>query len=295
MILVVGATGLVGAEICRKLAARGEKIRALVRTTSAPDKVEELRSLGIDISVGDLKSPASLIDACSGTDSVISTASSTLSHQPGDSIESVDAAGQMQLAHAAKTAGIERFLFVSFRPPQGISSPLIRAKHDVEKAISTMNYTVIQASYFMEVWLSPALGFDYPNATARICGSGTSPVSWVSFADVAEMCAIALRHPAAARRTIEFGGPDSLSLLHVVALFEEISGRPFKLEHIPEQMLKAQYDGATDSLQKTFAALMLASVQGDAIDMAPIIQQFGLKLTSVEKYARRVLGTAQNK
>ena len=157
-----------------------------------------------------------------------------------------------------------------------------------------MNYTVIQASYFMEVWLSPALGFDYPNATARICGSGTSPVSWVSFTDVAEMCAIALRHPAAARRTIEFGGPDSLSLLHVVALFEEIGGKPFKLEHIPEQMLKAQYDGATDSLQKTFAALMLASVQGDAIDMAHVIQQFDIKLTSVEKYARRVLGTAQN-
>lgn len=294
MILVVGATGLVGSEVCRKLAARGEKVRALVRSTSAPDKVEELRSLGIDISVGDLKSPTSLNDACSGADSVISTASSTLSHQPGDSIETVDAAGQLQLAHAAKTACIDRFLFVSFRPPRGISSPLIRAKHEVEKAISSMNYTVIQASYFMEVWLSPALGFDYPNATARICGSGTSPVSWVSFTDVAEMCAIALRHPAAARRTIEFGGPDSLSLLHVVALFEEIGGRPFKLEHIPEQMLKAQYDGATDSLQKTFAALMLASVQGDAIDMAHVIQQFDIKLTSVEKYARRVLGTAQN-
>ena len=157
-----------------------------------------------------------------------------------------------------------------------------------------MNYTVIQASYFMEVWLSPALGFDYPNATARICGLGTSPVSWVSFADVAEMCAIAVRHPAAARRTIEFGGPDSLSLLHVVALFEEIGGKSFKLEHVPEQMLRAQYEGATDSLQKTFAALMLASVQGDAMDMSPIIQQFAIKLTSVEKYARRVLGTAQN-
>jgi len=293
MILVVGATGLLGGEVCRKLAKRGEKVRALVRTTSAPEKIEELRSLVVDISVGDLKSPASLSDACGGIDSVISTASSTLSHQPGDSIESVDAAGQMNLVNAAKAAGIDRFLFVSFRPPRGISSPLIRAKHDVEQALSTLNSTIIQASYFMEVWLSPALGFDYLNQTARICGSGTSPTSWVSFNDVAEMCALALRHPAAQRRTIEFGGPDSLSLLHVVALFEEIGGRPFKLEHIPEQMLRAQYDGATDSLQKSFAALMLASVHGDAIDMAPIVQQFGIKLTTVEQYARRVLGTEQ--
>jgi NAD dependent epimerase/dehydratase family enzyme len=34
MILVVGATGLVGNEVCRKVAQRGEKLRALVRASS---------------------------------------------------------------------------------------------------------------------------------------------------------------------------------------------------------------------------------------------------------------------
>jgi hypothetical protein len=29
---------------------------------------------------------------------------------------------------------------------------------------------------------------------------------------------------------------------------------------------------------------------GDAIDMAPVVDQFGLQLTSVDEYARRVLG-----
>jgi uncharacterized protein YbjT (DUF2867 family) len=72
----------------------------------------------------------------------------------------------------------------------------------------------------MEVWLSPALGFDYLNASARIYGPGTSPVSWVSLLDVAEMCVLALRNPAAERRTIEFGGPGALSPLEVVARFE---------------------------------------------------------------------------
>jgi nucleoside-diphosphate-sugar epimerase len=52
----------------------------------------------------------------------------------------------------------------------------------------------------MEVWLSPALGFDYRNAAARIYGPGTNPISWVSFRDVAEICAVALRHPAAERK-----------------------------------------------------------------------------------------------
>ena len=288
MILVVGATGLVGGEVCKKLASRGEKVRALVRTTSAKEKVDALRSAGVELCVGDLKDPGSLAAACRGVDAVISTASSTLSRHTGDSIESVDGAGQMSLVDAAKAANVERFLFVSFRRPPGLSFPLGDAKRAVEEAIASMNFTVIQASYFMEVWLGPELGFDYANATARICGPGTSPVSWVSFVDVAEMCAVAIRHPAAERRTIEFGGPDAISLMDVVGLFEKIGGKTFKVEHVPEEVLLAQFEGATDSMQKTFAALMLGSVHGDAMDGATVAEEFGLKLASVDGYARAV-------
>ncbi len=292
MILVVGATGLVGGEVCKKLAARGEKVRALVRTTSAKEKVEALRSARVELCVGDLKDPESLAAACRGVDAVISTASSTISRQAGDSIESVDGVGQMNLVNAAKAANVGRFLFVSFRRPPGMSFPLGDAKREVEEAIASMNFTVIQASYFMEVWLSPVLGFDYANATARICGPGTSPISWVSFVDVAEMCAVAIRHPSAERRTIEFGGPDAISLMDVVGRFEKIGGKAFKVEHVPEELLLAQFEGATDSLQKSFAALMLGSVRGDAMDMAAVAEEFGIKLASVDGYARRVLGSA---
>jgi uncharacterized protein YbjT (DUF2867 family) len=290
MILVAGATGLVGSAVCQKLAKRGETVRALVRATSAKEKLDALRSCGAELCVGDLKDPGSLSSACRGVDAVVSTASSTLSRQSGDSIESVDAAGQLNLVNAAEAAGIERFVFVSFRPPRGISYPLADAKRRVEEAIASLNFTIIQASWFMEVWLSPALGFDYPNQTARIYGPGTSPISWVSFRDVAEMCALAVRSPAAERRTIEFGGPEALSPLEVVARFEKIGGRPFQLQHVPEQTLRAQFDGAADPMQKTFAGLMLGYLYGDAIDMAPVVEQFGIQLTSVDEYARSVLG-----
>jgi uncharacterized protein YbjT (DUF2867 family) len=290
MILVVGATGMVGSEICQRLSRRGEKVRALVRTTSSAEKVALLRGCGVEVCVGDLKDPDSLAPACRGVNAVISTASSTLSRQTGDSIESVDDAGQLHLVEAAKSAGISRFIFVSFRHPAGISFPLADAKAHVEHAIADLNFTTIQASWFMEVWLSPALGFDSLNASARIYGSGTSPVSWVSFLDVAEMCVRALQHPGAERRTIEFGGPAALTPLEVVARFEEIGGKPFKLEHIPEEALRAQFEGATDSMQKSFAALMLAYSSGDAMNMTSIEQEFRIKLTSIDQFARTVLG-----
>ena len=144
----------------------------------------------------------------------------------------------------------------------------------------------------MEVWLSPALGFDYANATARIYGPGTNPISWVSFRDVAEMCALGLRHRAAERRVIEFGGPEALSPLAVVARFEKISGRPFRLEHVSEPALLSQLQGATDSLQQSFAALMLGCSRGDAMAMASVVETFRIRLTSVSDYAQSVLAKA---
>jgi len=292
MVLVAGATGLVGSAVCQNLAARGEKVRALVRGTSSKDKVAGLRSCGAELCTGDLKDPESLAAACRGVDAVISTASSTLSQQPGDSIESVDASGQLNLVNAAQNANVGRFLFVSFRRPAGIPFPLASAKAQVEDTIQSLSFTIIQASFFMEVWLSPALGFDYLNASARIYGSGTNPVSWVSFLDVAEMCALCLRHPAAERRTIEFGGPEALGPLEVVARFEKISGRLFNVQHVPEASLLSDYEAAKDSLQKSFAALMLWCSRGDAIDMAPVIDTFGIQLTSVADYARGLQGAA---
>jgi uncharacterized protein YbjT (DUF2867 family) len=292
MILVVGATGMVGGEICQRLAKRSEKVRGLIRPTSSPERVEFLRRCGVEVCFGDLKDPGSLAAACRDVDAVISTASSTLSRQAGDSIESVDEVGQLHLVEAAKTAAVSRFIFTSFRRSNGILFPLADAKAHVEAAISDLNFTVVQASFFMEVWLSPALGFDYANATARIYGSGTEPVSWVSFRDVAEMCVLTLRNPAAERKTIEFGGPDMLSPLEVVARFEEIGGRPFQCDHISNQALRAQFEGALDPMQKSFAALMLSCSTGDAIDMTTVQERFGIVLTSVDQYARDVLGRA---
>ena len=74
--LVVGATGLVGSEVCKQLAATGQAVRALVRTPSDPGKVRKLEAEGVEIVTGDLRDPASLAAACRGVDVVITTASS---------------------------------------------------------------------------------------------------------------------------------------------------------------------------------------------------------------------------
>jgi uncharacterized protein YbjT (DUF2867 family) len=93
MNLIVGATGILGSEICRLVAETGKPVRALVRATSDPDKVARLKALKVDVVIGDLKDRRSLDAACRGVSAIVSTASSTLSRQEGDSIESVDRDG----------------------------------------------------------------------------------------------------------------------------------------------------------------------------------------------------------
>ena len=66
MTLVVGATGMVGTEICRLIAASGRPVKALVRATSNAAKVEKLRRLGVTIVQGDLRDRQSLKAACDG-------------------------------------------------------------------------------------------------------------------------------------------------------------------------------------------------------------------------------------
>ena len=293
MHLVVGATGLVGGEICRRLADEGKPVKALVRGTSDPAKVDALRAKGVTIAVGDLKDRSSLDTACQGATTVISTASATLSRQEGDSLQTVDSEGQIQLVDAANAAGVDQFVFVSFRTRENptLQYPLKVAKRAVEEHLigSGLTYTVLQASWFMEVWLSPALGFDFANAKAQIYGAGHNAISWISFADVAQFATASLDNPAARNAIIELGGPEALSPLEVVRIFEEVKDEEFAVEHVPEEALQAQKEGAADALQESFAGLMLQYASGDSIDMDATLKAFPLQLASVRDYAKRVL------
>lgn len=79
MDLVLGATGVLGAEIAQRLAVAGKPLAALVRPTSDANKLERLKATDITLVHGDLKERSTLDACCQGVSTVISTASSTFS------------------------------------------------------------------------------------------------------------------------------------------------------------------------------------------------------------------------
>ncbi len=290
MILVAGATGHLGGEICRRLADSGRPVRGLVRSTSDPAAVARLESLGVEVVRGDLRDRVSLDAACAGVSTVISTATVTRSRQPDESIESTDQDGQVNLVDAARAAGARRFIYISYSGQIEGDDPLTHAKRAVERQLreSGMTYTILRPTYFMEVWLSPALGFDYTNGHATVYGTGDRKISWISLADVAQFAIRALDAPGAENAVIELGGPDALSPNEVIRIFEKTTGKRFAVEHVPQEALRAQRDGASDSLQRSFAALMLNYANGNEIPMDETLQRWPVQLTSVKEYAARV-------
>ena len=294
MILVVGSTGMVGSDVCRRLARDGQRVRALVRATSDPARVEGLRASGVEVFVGDLRMPQTLDAACRGIETVVSTVSAMPhAYLPGvNDLRTTDLHGVLGLIAVASRVGVRRFVYISFSGNIDTVCPLESAKRTIEARLRSglLEYAILRPSYFMEFWLTPAVGFDPLNATATIYGDGANPISWISAGDVAEFAARATVSPTVRNSVLELGGPAAISPLDAVAIFGRIGGRAFTVQHIPLETLEDQRRAASDPMQQSFAAWMCSYAHGDTIAPEPALAAIPMNLTSVGQYAEQVYG-----
>lgn len=290
MILVAGATGALGSEIVRRLPQRSQKVRALVRQSSDQAKVQALQEAGAEIVRGDLKEAETLRAACDGAQVVISTVSMIATGKEGDSFAATDGAGTRQLIDAARAAGAEQFIFVSLDTSRVPEMPLSVAKRETEEYLkrSGLTYTILHPSLFMEIWLGPMLFGDPAAGSAKVYGDGTHKLRYVATADVAELAVQCVDNPDAANAVIPFGGPEPISQRDAVKIFEEEFGKPFTVTEVPAHALEAQWKGAENPMEKTFAGLMLGVARGLDSGMEPPFEKFPMQLTAPREFVRRM-------
>lgn len=110
-ILVTGATGLAGSEVCRLLRARGDAVRALVRDAEAAAPLAEL---GAELFEGDVTDAASVRKAAEGCDAVIHCAAllGGASQDLAD-FEAVNFRGTVHVLDAAEAVGLRRVVALS--------------------------------------------------------------------------------------------------------------------------------------------------------------------------------------
>jgi uncharacterized protein YbjT (DUF2867 family) len=279
-ILLIGGTGLLGRHIHQLLRERGFDSRIGSRR-SGPDG---------ETVFADLKDPQSLAAACQGVEVVVSTATAIVSTQPGDSLETVDLRGQLALVDAARSAGVKQFVYISF-PPQAETFDLQTAKRKVEDHLhETLPHTILRPTYFTEVWLGPALGFDLREHRLRVYGSGDAAVPFISIEDVAAAAATAVEQSCLG--TYELAGPAAIAPNQLITMLEQEHDQRFEVDRVPASTLRAQYETAQDPRQQAFFALAMGCARGVTVDPAargPLPAPRG----SVYEYARNMLQVAR--
>jgi NADH dehydrogenase len=108
MLLLTGATGLVGSAVLTRLLGDGVAVRCLVRD---PRRLGAQR-VRVQIALGDLTDPPSFRNALRGVDTVVHLAAS-IRDQPHGSIEELDGIATWRMVESAQRAGVEHFVFFS--------------------------------------------------------------------------------------------------------------------------------------------------------------------------------------
>jgi dihydroflavonol-4-reductase len=107
MILVTGATGFIGGQLARVLAALDQPVRVLARNPA------RVTVPGVEIARGDLGDPVSLAAAVAGVDQVYHCASWIAYKAPWEQVWQVNVQGTANLLDACAAAGVKRVVHIS--------------------------------------------------------------------------------------------------------------------------------------------------------------------------------------
>jgi uncharacterized protein YbjT (DUF2867 family) len=236
-VLVAGATGYLGGYVAQEFKARGDFVRALVRS---PNKLGHLRALMDEVVRGEVTRPETLEGVCDGIEVVFSSVGIT--RQKGKlTFRDVDYQGNKNLLDAALKAEVKKFVYVSvYNGPEMMDLAIVKAHEDFVKVLkaSEMDYAVIRPTGFfsdMEEYLKMA-----QRGRVYLVGPGHNRINPIHGADLAVTCVDAAKEPA---KEIDVGGPEVLSHREIAqSAFRSLGKRP-RVSSIPLWVMKSVVNG----------------------------------------------------
>ncbi len=119
-VLVTGANGHIGANVCRELLSQGHQVRAFVRDSA---DMRGLDGLELECVRGDVMDQSALVDAASGCEAIIHLAAvyKTIADTVEEIVEPA-VTGSKNIFEAAKAAGIGRIVYTSSVASIGFSN-----------------------------------------------------------------------------------------------------------------------------------------------------------------------------
>jgi uncharacterized protein YbjT (DUF2867 family) len=277
MLLLTGATGLVGSALLRRLIGEGTQVRCLVRD---PRRLGAQR-VRVQIALGDLTDPPSFRNAMRGVDTVVHLAAS-IRDQPRGSIEELNGIATWRMVRAAQRAGVERFVFFSVL---GASTHhrarFFRAKALAEQAVGEADLqSIVFAPSIVYAPGDPWLTLLERMAllpVMPVSGRGRASYQPIWAEDVAD-CVIAALHAAGpggkrnGTERFELAGPQMLSHDEIVRLVLRSQNRNRPLLHVPTPIVSR----GLRLLQATLGQRAFATWDEAELMEVPMISERGM-------------------
>lgn len=216
LVVVTGASGLVGTHVCAELAGAGWKIRAIVR--DARKAALRLGHLPIEVRVADIRNADSIRSALAGAGSIVHLAAIAI-EKKGETYADTNTEATRILLHAAEAESVPRLVYMSQNGSDSKSPyAFLKSKGIAEEAVtsSRLNWTVLRPS----VIFGPE--DEFINVLARLVrlspvvfplpGGGTARFQPVAVADVARAVARVLGDESTFGKSYALGGPAPLTL-----------------------------------------------------------------------------------
>ena len=287
MILIVGATGVLGQVAAHQLLQAGYRVRLLTRV---PARARALASAGAEVVAGDLTDPPTLLPALCGVETVLTAAHGLLGRGKYRS-ERVDDAGHRALIDAARQAGVKHFIYTSVHgasPTHPID--FYRTKYRIEQYLrqSELPFSILRPSAFMEWHAHNLLGKSIlEKGSTIIFGSGTNPTNFVAAQDIAQLVLHLLADEKVRNRLILIGGPTNPTRNEVAALYGQRAGITAKVRHLPVGMLRVMATALRPfhpGISRVLRMGAEADAQDQTLDMTDTLRLFPLALTSLEAF-----------
>jgi uncharacterized protein YbjT (DUF2867 family) len=221
MILIVGATGLVGSAALRQLMACGVPVRALVRSA---EKAATLVGPGVETMVGDLERPGSLDAALDGVTRalLISPLHPRQVEWQGNFVESARRAGAV---HIVKLSGL------GTAPDSPLRSGRWHAQTERHIADAGLPFTCLHPPFFMQNLLRSAAVIAAQGVLVASMQAGK--IAMVDARDVAAVAVAALTSDGHVGKTYTITGPEALSFQEVAQKLATATGRAVTYQDVP--------------------------------------------------------------
>jgi NADH dehydrogenase len=279
-VLVVGATGLIGAPVARQLVDRGHHVRLLVR-----DPTRASKSLGSDFEyvAGSVTDDAAVDRAVRGMSGV----HISLGVEDPKQLDAVEHRGTAAVAAAAARHGLERISYLTgslVRVEYGPKIPEHRAKLAAERAIEDSG---VPFTFFRPTYFTNTLPRHVQGAFMVALGRQRQPLHPVTAEDFATQVVRAFETPAAANGDFFVHGPEQLTLWQALGIYRRIMVPDKRLITVPLSVMSV-IDRAFmgGKLAPNLQIMRLLTRLGERGDPGPANDLLGGPTTTVEEWCR---------